>query len=321
MPLRLALASLLMFGLCLVTERGAATMRGLSICHDAFGLREKGVDPALAESVQTIVQSIRNSDSKLEAPAHSVPVDFEKDSDIVIFFHPKDAAKIEEKGFLSQHESKQSSGHLGIELRSNVEDAITGMELDSFGALKIRPKSALVIGTGSLAGVVSAYNASSLYGGSGAVLKPQVKERAIWTYGDSLQVGQEIMHGRVKPEVVPLVRGTFDRKWMALKESLPETRREPEFVEALIFGELTLDDVDHFVVQYESSADALMGFGKPIFLVTHDSSNGIQFRYKRIMNFGDSIPLNLPHSQRDKILDSMERYRGKKNPKIGPFPY
>ncbi len=275
----------------------------------------------VSNAAEYVVQSVKAADAKTRPASNSVEVDFQRDADLVLFFHPKDAKSISEKGFLNQHESGKSSGFFGTALREQVENSIVGMQLDNFASKGLRPKSALVIGTDSLSGIVTGYNASSLYGGAGAVLKSNVKQQAIWTYGDSLQVGQEIIHGRVKPEDVPKLRGTFNRNWMAARETLPETRREPEFIEALIFGKLTLDNVDHFIVQYESSAAALMDFGKPIYLVTYDSSNGIQFKYKRILNFGETIPENLPRTQKEKILDSMKRYRGKhKSPKIGLYP-
>ena len=107
----------------------------------------------------------------------SVVVDFQRDADLVLFFHPKNAKSISEKRFLNQHESGKSSGHFETALREKVENSIVGLSLDIFESKELRPKSALVIGTDSLSGVVTKYNASGIYGGAGAVLKSRVKRQ------------------------------------------------------------------------------------------------------------------------------------------------
>lgn len=271
--------------------------------------------------VQKVIESVERENNRRAPPKSAVAVNFERDSDIIIFFHPKDTASIEKNGFLNQHESGKSSGFFDNALRSQVENSISDLDLSSLGSNSLRPKSALVLGRGSIRALGSSYNPVGLYGGIGAVLKSHIKKQSLWTMGDSLQVGQEIMHGRVSKEDLRLVRGTFSQNWMSQHKDLPETLRKPEFIEALIFGKFGFDDVDHFIVQYESSALPLLQTGKPVFLAQNTADGGTHFQYKRIMSFGNTIPENLPPDQKEKILDAMERFRGKhKNPKIGLYP-
>ncbi|RYZ76378.1 MAG: hypothetical protein EOP05_05195 [Proteobacteria bacterium] len=270
-------------------------------------------------AITTLLSSIENYDHKSTSPAGAIDVDFHNDSEIVLFFHPKDAISISQKGFQNQHVSRKSSGAFDPTLRLDIEDAIVGQALDGLAEDSFRPKSALVVGTRSLKTVVTPYSASGGYGGVGAVLKSEVKNRSLWTYGDSLQVGQEILYGRVKPADVSKVRGTFDRKWMSPRSALPSTRNEPEFVEALIFGDLTFTDVDHFIVEYESSAAPLLALGKPVFLVTRGQSVGIPYIYKKILNFGETRPQNLPAEQKEKILNALEHGRGKEKTAVIKF--
>ncbi|RYZ92702.1 MAG: hypothetical protein EOP06_03485 [Proteobacteria bacterium] len=268
-------------------------------------------------AIHQVISSVKDAEGGALRPIGAVEVDFMRDSEIVLFFHPKDATSIAEKGFVNQHVSRKSSGAFDPALRLDIEDAIAGLPLDQISNEAFRPKSALIIGTGSLANVVTRYSASGGYGGIGAVMKHEVKTSSLWTYGDSLQVGQEIFYGRVSQQDVAKVRGTFERRWMSPKTELPPTRRNPEFVEALIFGDLTFNDVDHFIVEYESSAAPILNSGKPVFLVTRGQTAEIPFIYRQILNFGETIPMNLPAAQKDKILDSLSRKQGKvKNPKI-----
>jgi hypothetical protein len=204
------------------------------------------------------------------SPVH-VPIDLATDTEIMLFFWLEDLPSIEARGFLNQHQIGKSNGTLNPQSRLVTENNVLGLNLGE-GELEfqLRPKSAFLnvltpVNLGpKVRAIVSdeAYDPPSAkrrggYGNVAAVFKRTVLSRALWTVDDSWWLG---MTQRSDRELLPL-RGTFDR------HSLPKMKLTMNsYFEALIYGSLTIADVDHFITLNEVVVPALSLARKPVYL-------------------------------------------------------
>lgn len=218
-------------------------------------------------------------------------IDLMKNSQIVLFFHGEDSASIQKRGFLNQYQSGKSSGWMRDK---EIEDGFLGLRIPRTSdpnVLKFRPKSAFLnisapVELAHYRGVVS-----DRYGNVGAVLKDDVKQRSLWSSHDSAVIGgfyPEFLRAPEQESSLHSERGTFDRGFFprnARDESRPSG--SVPYAEAQIYGELTVEDVDHFVVFSADSITEVARFGKPIYLVSWKIEQGRdQIDYIRLLQEG-----------------------------------
>ncbi len=193
--------------------------------------------------------------------------------DIVLQFWPRDLQSIMEKGFINLHQKGTSNGNRDIKRRLKIEDANIGLQFgSSLKAIQLRPKSAFLNVRADVdIGEVMAEDLISQFGEIGAVMKTEVKRRSLWVASDSFKSGYE----RSKTldfsfkKILHFI-GTFFRG------KLPKRNKERYF-EALILGELSLKDVDHFVVSNPELVSILKPIGIPVYLGRWEISNGHLF--------------------------------------------
>lgn len=197
-------------------------------------------------------------------------VDMSNDVDIVLHFWPRDLQSIIEKGFINLHQKGTSNGNRDIKRRLKIEDANIGLQLGSnLKAIQLRPKSAFLnIRADVDIGEVMAEDLISQFGEIGAVMKSEVKRRSLWVASDSFKFGYERSKTLdVSFQKIMHFMGTFFRG------KLPKRIKERYF-ETLILGELSLDDVDHFVVSSPDLLGILKPIGIPVYLGHWEIRNG-----------------------------------------------
>ncbi|MGZ3693824.1 MAG: hypothetical protein ACXWQO_06460 [Bdellovibrionota bacterium] len=208
-----------------------------------------------------------------KADADKIPkgtYDFLNDTEIQLAFQERTFDAILKNGFLNQHQIYDSGGNLEPNNRAYEENRQIGFKLEekyekwNYGANvnKVRPKYGYYgLQTGSLDDhpIQSRHGINKRYGNVFAVFNSDVKDRTTFTFDDSLDrmYGKEDMHtARFKTE-------------KPLKKL--ERESEPTYVEAQIWGELGIKDVNHFLVNCEGwpkVSDAtiakLKSTGKPV---------------------------------------------------------
>jgi hypothetical protein len=189
-------------------------------------------------------------------------------SSIVIFFPPKVAGPIIEKGFLNQHQCQSSCGMFNPAMRANVEVGLSRLKFEetyvpdaATPANKLRPKYAYMNFHEQVPFNTKApYN---YYGGAAAVLKEEVKQRSTWTVGDSLNNSgftADLSAILKSLDSIKAFQATFFSSGIS-KHNISSTY----YAEAQIWGELDLRDVQHFLVRDGALDTELSATGLPIY--------------------------------------------------------
>lgn len=213
------------------------------------------------EIAKAIVQRVRSHELIFKNKINSTEpknLDVFNDTDIILFFWDSHIGSIAERGFLNLHESHSSKGMYNPAARLRAEDLFTGIKLgESPQALKLRPKSAFLNIRTKIDLVPKRHPIINQYGNIGAVLKAEVKDRALWIDSDSLWFSQtsHVMSSRT---MIPF-RGTFYR------DSLPCSSLCQAYYEAVVYGEVNFADVDYFLVTEPSLAERLKPYGRPVY--------------------------------------------------------
>ncbi|MGE4130761.1 MAG: hypothetical protein AB7F86_03940 [Bdellovibrionales bacterium] len=216
-----------------------------------------------------------------------VPVDLMNEADIILFFWNADIDSIESKGFLNQHLSGKSKGTYNPSYRKAAEDYFTGFRMGgSLASMHLRPKSAFVNIRANKKLAAMGHEIVSQYGNIGAVLKPELKWRSMWTAGDSLGIGGYSTKAPDRRAMLP-ARGTY------LRGSIPGQPSSSSYYEALIYGKVSFQDVDYFLVTHGAFAPALKKFGRPIYLGVKGSVHGRTVFNKGSLLFA-GVDLKLP---------------------------
>ncbi|MDG0816480.1 hypothetical protein [Bdellovibrio svalbardensis] len=223
--------------------------------------------------------------------AGEVEYDFLKKSELLIIFRSEHLEPILREGFLNIHDTQVSS--LGYPLfleelprqRAKHEDALLGLKIERSYKLKpgnpinkIRPKYALLQLTDSVE-LGKWQTSGSMYGDIIAVLKPETKRRATWTYADTLA------NKKLRPS-------SFNRKSIQ-----PQTSGSNQcYLEAQIWGELDIKDVSHFLVDAATMSnqtlELLKSTGLPIYQRTRVVEyNRTMFKKDRLLHPGDATKI------------------------------
>lgn len=216
------------------------------------------------EIARKLIGRVRDFERSWPGPVAGTPsVSLASSSvELIIFFDEKYLAPIITEGFKNLHQTghTQAGGH--AELRLPLEDFLVGASLGEHElALRLRPKSGFVNILDDVDLVPRGWHMFDFYGGIAAVLKPDLKERALWVAGDSLTTLHEYVQYPVIDRDVRRVSGTFSRSLTERDE-----RGDSAYFEALVFGDIRLEDVDHFLVSDESLVAQLRPLGKKIYL-------------------------------------------------------
>ena len=222
------------------------------------------------EIARSIVKSVFEEEKKLGKPNgqnQRVAVDLRSGSDLLLFFHDDVLNSIEKYGFLNQHQTGTSNGLYKPMVRRTAEDDLLGIKMgDSSQAFKLRPKSAFLNIHADVVVGERMKRVELQYGKVAAVMKQEVKDRALWTTYCSLDSGYQVSAEKgISPQALTRLRGTFDSQW------IPTTSyyrgNDQAFYEALIYGEIGPQDVDYFLVSSRWYAKDLKKFKKPIYLL------------------------------------------------------
>jgi len=220
--------------------------------YESFPVNE--IARAIVQRVRTHELIFKNKINSAEPKSLNVF----NETDIILFFWDAHIESIAEKGFLNLHESHSSEGMYNPAVRRRAEDLFTGIQLgESPQALKLRPKSAFLNIRADIDLAPKKHSITNQYGNIGAVLKPEIKNRALWIDSDSLWFSQTsyVLNSRT---MIPS-RGTFYR------DSLPCTSLCRSYYEAVIYGEVGFADVDYFLVTDAGLAKKLKPFGRPVY--------------------------------------------------------
>ncbi|MBM3465615.1 MAG: hypothetical protein FJX76_26290, partial [Armatimonadetes bacterium] len=166
-----------------------------------------------------------------------IPCDMER-SLLVHEFELGNFGSVAFHGFLSTAETRSDKcwGH-GERLLKPQDMVGVALDLSSKTHRKLLPKYAwcVVPERPSAAGFPESTDYPLIYGGVMAVLRQDVQQRSSWSYGDSLAL---------YPDGSPRFRAHTFQENALRKDMVASTH----FLEAQVWGELTLEDVDHFVV-------------------------------------------------------------------------
>lgn len=256
---------------------------------DRFSVNEIG---------RAIIERIRRQEAEFRDVIASVgrpkSVQLDTNSQIILFFHGEYVKSIWKEGFLNQHQVYRSSGHFNREGRLLAEDNFTGINLsNSSSALSLRPKSAFlnILEGSDLSHKF--YDVSKRYGGVGAVLKNEVKNRSIWIATDSGEFGSNAGYytDNFSGRGLAPYRGTFSRK------SIPCEPSCHTYYESLVYGKIDFTDVDHFLVADRRLAEAVKPIGKPIYLIYRVERNNRLVFEKGELLYEGNIQSNLDVSK------------------------
>lgn len=181
---------------------------------------------------KAIVKRIRKMAAKKYDRSSEIQYDFEKNSQIVLFFPFDKLDPIIEKGFLNKH---QLGGGIIAKMHLRAENVLSGLNLTGGDSEKINyvlPKYAFLDLTGDVVLDKRFLTDDTVYGNVMAVMKDSVKERSTWTYNDSLLLAQEITPDIARKSFM----GTFDRGSL-------EVHQPGGYFEAQIWGALDFSEV------------------------------------------------------------------------------
>lgn len=242
------------------------------------------------EVAKSLIYKLREQEVKYQKEIlqrkDQAQVDLQKESEIILFFDPRVAESISQRGFLNQHLTGKSSGMNNSKFRKLSEDWYSDIKLgDSHESLKLRPKSAyLNISANKFLGKRS--SAPHLqFGSVAAVFKDSIKDQSLWTAYNSLEVGKLIgsvssVKGAFGGILNKCTQCVFGKDYIdpniSGKSLLPyrgtfksdriSTVDHNTYHEVLIYGEVTFKDVKHFLVSNPFEAQKLVKYGKPIYL-------------------------------------------------------
>jgi hypothetical protein len=170
------------------------------------------------------------------------------DAQIHLHFREESIDGIIEYGFLNQHQTGGSiSGDLDIKKRANIESKIAGIRIKTTNDPnsvfnKLKPKYALYdINKPTYVGID---NNATQYGAIVAVFNEDIKKRTTFSIGDSKNTYEERDFFQVYPAGYPSEK--------VIKKSNNEI-----YVEAAIWGEIDLRDVNYWYVHKDTSAKVI----------------------------------------------------------------
>lgn len=173
------------------------------------------------------------------------------DSEIVMMVPPETVPFISRHGFLNQHQTLTTQGVYAIPARFEAEQELAMIRLPySHKAKELLPKYALLIARRPDFGE---FPLPTRYGSVAVVFKKEVMKRATWTYADSsdfhFQAGRFNIGGVDNPVLTHT--GLYRRK-------PGDSNKCGNYCEALIWGKLTLEDVDFLMIRDTEPVTAAM---------------------------------------------------------------
>lgn len=193
--------------------------------------------------------------------------DLKTHSEQILYFSSTQFSSILQRGFLNQHQVDHSNGTFAPPSRRSQEDNMVGLKLgDRPKSAVVRPKYAFLNIHYEGEGLVRTKAIpTNIYGNVGAVLKPEIKDRSLWTAGDSRN--SRMFIEKYSKNSLDYSFGTFSR--IAFRAT---SEGNLGYYESQIFGELTIKDVEYFII-YDRSLltdqefiQPLRATGKPLYL-------------------------------------------------------
>lgn len=222
------------------------------------------------EIARAIVKRIRRREISDSPRETREKIDLISDSDIIMFFKAQVFTSIGERGFLNAFQTGKTNGGLDavdLNVRAAAENAVTGLDLGRGAAQDtVRPKSTFLNIRADVNLAPKWHWMVHQFGGCGAVLKNNVKERAVWLSGDSLNIGMGKEFNGTSPSSLQDVRGTFD------SACLPNKSGCPGYYESVVYGSISLDDVDYFLAMPDC-VQAAIETGKAVYEMVSERRN------------------------------------------------
>ncbi len=301
-----------------LTRRLSGLNRGAKIPTELYSKYDSRV---LGEAIVQWAHALEAKSGVLDRPG--TEINFARDTQIFLHFQPEDAKSILDNHYMNQHQYGDSGGHLHQAMRRNAEDRFTGLKMGRVEdvrlatsketMLELRPKSAMLHVSMNKHLGYFLHLLDEEFGSVIAVMKQEVKRRSLWVYGDSLRIGRWI--GEENLERFHQYRGTFERGMFPkdVKDMADTT------IEALIFGRITIEDVDHFLVVNQTEAinpetiSTLKAYGKPIFSVEPiEKQNRLVYEYEELLSRGENLPFALPPAEHQKFKTHFD-FKGAKS--------
>jgi hypothetical protein len=219
--------------------------------------------------IQWIILNREKSDLTEETPDYN----FMDDTRIMMAFNFTDFDKIQTSCFLNQHRSGSSHGAFNPTIRSQREDIFLNLNLESsYGSQgakvnDVRPKYSYFF-LDKYRADMGLSTVSFQYGNVFAKFKEQVKLRATFTPGDSLDINAQAK----------------DVRTMFYKSADKVTLTRGGYWETQIWGTLCLDEVEYFVVNCttpisEENIQTLKATGLPVYDCHPSYSSGSSYPY------------------------------------------
>ncbi|MBX3034435.1 MAG: hypothetical protein KF865_10970 [Bdellovibrionaceae bacterium] len=217
------------------------------------------------DEARDLVSQLRRQQDQRSLKTDGPLVDF-RDSDIMVVFGSGAIESISKNGFLNAHQTKESSWAGSddfdpdktsiksyLRARKPVEKAMAGKNitdealLPKYGVVQFRNPELLKFleKEGLMSGDTESGNGLDIYGEVGAILKDDVKSRTTFTFYDSLSYMGK-MNAAERREAVKTSVFTFTDQ--TTKIDFNQIGFSGRYIEAQIWGTLSLSDVKYFVV-------------------------------------------------------------------------
>lgn len=226
-----------------------------------------------------VVDRVRQREYDPNAPEVGY-YDFWKDSTIMMVFHERRAHDIGKNGFRNNSEVTRQNHAIGYDLH-DVHEAISGLTFPNIPeSWELMPKYAYVQLDYSNPNVWR-NRLDVIYGNVVAVFKDHIKDQATFTPGNSWVI-REGAHSFAYKTATPFPEPHYELSYGV-------SASWGHHFETQIWGKLTLDDVDHFLVKCPRfggiSGEGMQGLyrlGKPIFLCENDPANSVMIKGAQI---------------------------------------
>jgi len=216
-----------------------------------------------------------NSDTKESA------YNFMQDSRIIMGVSFNILELIKENGFLNQHQTKSTKGALAYSRRRIYEDNAIGVRVERRDeyvngqsvANTLRPKYSYLVLDKAHPGIKTKINPQ--YGNVFVVFKNKMKLRSTFTAGDSLDTEAD---------------WSTTYTYSLNLNRFPRLKKDYDYFESQVWGELTLKDVDSFLVNCIEPLTAqqisqIKDLGKPVFNCYAEYEHRSQRPYNLVPTF------------------------------------
>ncbi|HXT01525.1 MAG TPA: hypothetical protein VN915_12685 [Elusimicrobiota bacterium] len=236
----------------------ALPARAAALRHRLYIAPDEIADGNSRAMAKLLVERIHRECDLADAPSSGDTV-LGDDAQPIMMVDARVLRAIAQDGFLNQHQAGRTGGQSRESDRFEAEQELAMMRLPwgskSFALL---PKYAVVDihkpGLGS-------FRLPTRYGDVAIIFKPEVWDRATWTYADSLDFSQKSGRFDSGGAGNPVLAHTIH-----YRRKKEDRNRCGNYCEAQIWGKLTLDDVAYAMVRdSEPVPDVLVRAGIPVY--------------------------------------------------------